>query len=76
MLQGVEVVSIDDRLAQIRNGGGPDDDGDETMEDVEGHGDGSHNRGGSGGAGPDATGGDVRHEGAGARDGGADGGRA
>ena len=47
------------------------------MEDVEGtNPDAEHHRHGSGGAGPDATGGDVREEGQHSRDGGADGGRA
>ena len=56
---------------------GPDQDDDETMEDVDGADeDPSHQRGGSGGAGPDATGGDVREEGEQSREGGADGGRA
>lgn len=77
LLQG-EAVNVSEEIAQVRGGGnGGNDDEDETMEDVEGHGDSSeHHRGGSGGAGPDATGGDVREEGAGAREGGADGGRA
>lgn len=77
LLQG-EDVNVTEEIAQVRSGnGGNDDDQDETMEDVEGHGESSeHHRGGSGGAGPDATGGDVREEGAGAREGGADGGRA
>lgn len=74
LLQGEE-VDVPSEIAQVR--GGDNDDEDETMEDVEGRGDSSeHHRGGSGGAGPDATGGDVREEGAGAREGGADGGRA
>jgi 26S proteasome regulatory subunit N13 len=77
LLQGEE-VNVSEEIAQVRSGGnGGNDDEDETMEDVEGHGDPSeHHRGGSGGAGPDATGGDIREEGAGAREGGADGGRA
>jgi 26S proteasome regulatory subunit N13 len=54
-----------------------DDDDDVTMGDVEGQShDAGHHRGGSGGAGPNATGGDVREEGQEAREGGADGGRA
>ncbi|KAH6678331.1 proteasome complex subunit Rpn13 ubiquitin receptor-domain-containing protein [Halenospora varia] len=74
LLQGEE-VDVPSEIAQVR--GGDNDDEDETMEDVEGRGDSSeHHRGGSGGAGPGATGGDVREEGAGAREGGADGGRA
>jgi 26S proteasome regulatory subunit N13 len=72
LLQG-EDVNVPDEIAQVQGGNGGDDD--QTMEDVEGHGD-EHHRGGSGGAGADATGGDVREEGAGAREGGADGGRA
>jgi 26S proteasome regulatory subunit N13 len=76
LLQGAE-VDVSEEIAQVRSGNDGDNDEDETMEDVEGHGDPSeHHRGGSGGAGPDATGGDVREEGAGAREGGADGGRA
>lgn len=75
LLQGEE-VNVSEEIAQIQDGPGGNDD-DETMEDVEGHGDstGQH-QGGSGGAGPDATGGDIREEGSGAREGGADGGRA
>ncbi|KAH8783959.1 proteasome complex subunit Rpn13 ubiquitin receptor-domain-containing protein [Hyaloscypha finlandica] len=77
LLQGEE-VNVSEEIAQARGGGnGGNEDEDQTMEDVEGHGDPSeHHRGGSGGAGPDATGGDIREEGAGAREGGADGGRA
>jgi 26S proteasome regulatory subunit N13 len=77
LLQG-EDVNVAEEIAQARTeGGGNNDDEDETMEDAEGHGDQSeHHRGGSGGAGPDATGGDIREEGAGSREGGADGGRA
>ncbi|KAF4624835.1 hypothetical protein G7Y89_g13338 [Cudoniella acicularis] len=76
LLQGEE-VDVTQEIAQVRGGNDGNDDEDETMEDVEGHGDPSeHHRGGSGGAGPDATGGDIREEGAGAREGGADGGRA
>ena len=74
LLQGEE-VNVSEEIAQIQDGGNGGDD-DEPMEDVEGHGDSEHHRGGSGGAGPDATGGDIREEGAGAREGGADGGRA
>ena len=56
---------------------GPEGDDDDTMEDVEGQShDATHHHGGSGGAGPDATGGDIREEGHEAREGGADGGRA
>lgn len=76
LLQG-ENVNVTEEMAQIEGGGPGNDDEDETMEDVEGHRDPrEHHRGGSGGAGPDATGGDIREEGAGAREGGADGGRA
>jgi 26S proteasome regulatory subunit N13 len=76
LLQG-DAVNVSEEIAQVRSGDGNNDDEDETMEDAEGHGDSSeHHRGGSGGAGPDATGGDVREEGAGSREGGADGGRA
>lgn len=76
LLQGEE-VNVTEEIAQVRGGNNGNDDGDETMEDVEGHGDAAeHHRGGSGGAGPDATGGDIREEGSGAREGGADGGRA
>ena len=73
LLQGEE-LNVAEEMAQVQSGGNGGDD-DETMEDVEGTGD-EHHQGGSGGAGPDATGGDVREEGAGAREGGADGGRA
>lgn len=76
LLQGDE-VNVSEEIAQVRGGDGNNDDEDETMEDAEGHGDPlEHHRSGSGGAGPDATGGDVREEGAGSREGGADGGRA
>jgi len=76
LLQGEE-VNVSEEIAQVQIGNGGNDDDDETMEDIEGHGDPTeHHRGGSGGAGPDATGGDIREEGAGAREGGADGGRA
>ncbi|KAH8808215.1 proteasome complex subunit Rpn13 ubiquitin receptor-domain-containing protein [Xylogone sp. PMI_703] len=76
LLQGEE-VNVTEEIAQLQGGGSGNDDGDETMEDVEGYGNPEqHHRSGSGGAGPDATGGDVREEGAGAREGGADGGRA
>lgn len=75
LLQG-EDVNVTEEIAQVASGGdGTNDDGDETMEDVEGHGSSEH-QGGTGGAGPGATGGDIREEGAGAREGGADGGRA
>lgn len=77
LLQGEE-INVSEEIAQVRNGNdGNNDDDDQTMEDIEGHGDPSeHHRAGSGGAGPDATGGDVREEGSGSREGGADGGRA
>ena len=76
LLQG-EDIDIQDAMANLPGGGNEGGDDDETMEDVEGtdH-DPNHNRGGSGGAGPDATGGDIREEGQEAREGGADGGRA
>ncbi|QUC18396.1 uncharacterized protein UV8b_02637 [Ustilaginoidea virens] len=79
LLQGEE-VNVSAELASIRNVDDGRDDGnddDEPMEDVEGHRDSHAHRGsGSGGAGPDATGGDVRQEGEEAREGGADGARA
>ncbi|KAJ2907006.1 hypothetical protein MKZ38_008574 [Zalerion maritima] len=82
MLQGEEDIDVNAELAAARNSGNrrdddDDDDDDETMEDVEGHGDRNDpHTGGSGGAGPGATGGDVREEGENAREGGADGARA
>jgi len=76
LLQGEE-VDVANEIANIRDNDPDDEDGDEPMEDVEGarhpH---DHHRGGSGGAGPDATGGDIREEGEEAREGGADGARA
>ncbi|RSM16074.1 hypothetical protein CDV31_004691 [Fusarium ambrosium] len=76
LLQGDE-VDVTREIAAVRNNDDRPDDGDETMEDVEGHRDPHDHRGsGSGGAGPDATGGDVREEGEGSREGGADGARA
>ncbi|KAJ5827142.1 26S proteasome complex ubiquitin receptor subunit Rpn13 [Penicillium robsamsonii] len=76
LLQG-EDVDVEHEIANLprRSSGGDDD---ETMEDVEGtdHDRGRHHSTGSGGAGPDATGGDVREEGQESREGGADGGRA
>ena len=77
LLQGEE-VDVQQEIASVPSGqGGPDGDGDEPMEDVEGTGTGAeHHRGGSGGAGAGATGGDIREEGEGSREGGADGGRA
>ncbi|KAL7629342.1 hypothetical protein AAE478_000862 [Parahypoxylon ruwenzoriense] len=78
LLQG-EDVDVARELASINNNDNDDrrgDDDDEPMEDVEGHGDPDEPHGGSGGAGPGATGGDIREEGEGAREGGADGARA
>jgi 26S proteasome regulatory subunit N13 len=76
LLQGEE-VDVSAAMAQLPSSDRRDDDDDETMEDIEGHGEQqSHNGGGSGGAGPGATGGDIREEGEQAREGGADGGRA
>lgn len=82
LLQGEE-VNVSQELASVRNASNDDTrrdrdpDDDETMEDVEGHRDPhDHRRGGSGGAGPGATGGDFRQEGEEAREGGADGARA
>ncbi|EEH46789.1 uncharacterized protein PADG_02887 [Paracoccidioides brasiliensis Pb18] len=77
LLQGEE-IDVQGAIANLpRNNNGGGGDGDETMEDVEGtdHST-THRRGGSGGAGPDATGGDIREEGQESREGGADGGRA
>lgn len=69
-----EEVDVKEELASVGRGNGDED---ETMEDIEGHGEpGTHHEGSSGGAGPDATGGDVRQEGESSREGGADGGRA
>ncbi|KAB8291119.1 hypothetical protein EYC80_009807 [Monilinia laxa] len=75
LLQGDD-VNVEQEIAQVRGNDGGNDDQDETMEDVEGHGDSSEHQGGSGGAGAGATGGDVREEGASSREAGADGGRA
>ncbi|RMZ91262.1 hypothetical protein DV736_g1483, partial [Chaetothyriales sp. CBS 134916] len=77
MLQG-EDVDVQEELASAPNGDrGPEPDDDETMEDIEGtNHDHTHHPGGSGGPGPDATGGDFREEGEQSREGGADGGRA
>ncbi|POS84253.1 hypothetical protein EPUL_001882, partial [Erysiphe pulchra] len=76
LLQGQD-VNIPAEIAAIKNSGGDNDDEDEPMEDVEGHGNFPiHRDGSSGGAGPGATGGDIRREGASSREGGADGGRA
>ncbi|KAK2795600.1 hypothetical protein FQN50_009706 [Emmonsiellopsis sp. PD_5] len=77
LLQG-EDIDVTEAIANLPRGdGGNGGDDDETMEDVEGA-DRSPDRrgGGSGGAGPDATGGDIREEGEESREGGADGGRA
>ncbi|KAH0548192.1 hypothetical protein GP486_008091 [Trichoglossum hirsutum] len=76
LLQG-EDVDIFTALAAVPQEPYPDPDDDESMEDVEGTGHpGGHHEGGSGGAGPGATGGDIREEGEDAREGGADGARA
>lgn len=75
LLQGEE-VNVTRELAAVRNNNDRHDDEDEAMEDIEGHGHQDHHAGGSGGAGPDATGGDIREEGEGSREGGADGARA
>ena len=77
LLQG-EDIDVQQAIADLpADQDGPDGDDDATMEDVEGQNhDPDHHRGGSGGAGPDATGGDIREEGQEAREGGADGGRA
>ncbi len=77
LLQGEE-IDVQQAIANLpADQHGPDRDDDATMEDVEGQNhDPDHHRGGSGGAGPGATGGDIREEGQEAREGGADGGRA
>jgi hypothetical protein len=81
LLQGEE-VDVQHELSSVANTDSDerrrDNDDDEAMEDVEGHGDRNepHSGGGAGGAGPGATGGDVREEGEGAREGGGDGARA
>jgi len=72
LLQGEE-VDVSEEMSTVRNND-HDDDEDETMEDAENQRPQEHR--GSGGAGPDATGGDVREEGEGSREGGADGARA
>ena len=73
LLQGEEV----DSQQAIQAEGEVDGDDDATMEDVQpSDQDPSHHRAGSGGAGPDATGGDYREEGEESREGGEDGGRA
>lgn len=75
LLQGEE-VNVSRELASVRNNNDRNDDGDETMEDVEGRAPTDRHGSGSGGAGPDATGGDIREEGEDAREGGGDGARA
>lgn len=76
LLQGEE-VNIQSEIIAIKSSSGGNNDEDEPMEDVEGHGNFSkHYDRGNGGAGPGATGGDIRKEGASSREGGADGGRA
>ena len=77
LLQGEE-IDVQQAIASLpADQNGHDGDEDETMEDVEGYShDSDHHPGGSGGAGPGATGGDIREEGHEAREGGADGGRA
>lgn len=78
LLQGEE-VDVNRELSRVQNNTDDSrpDDGDETMEDVEGHGDpNTQHRGSTGGAGADASGGDIRREGEDSREGGADGGRA
>ncbi|KAJ5767208.1 uncharacterized protein N7511_004824 [Penicillium nucicola] len=72
LLQG-EDVDVEHEIANLPRRSSGDDD--ETMEDVDEH-EQPHHGAGSGGAGPDATGGDVREEGQESREGGADGGRA
>jgi len=77
LLQGEE-IDVQEAMANLPSDQNePGGDEDATMEDVEGtnHGP-DHHRGGSGGAGPGATGGDIREEGQESREGGADGGRA
>jgi hypothetical protein len=75
LLQGEE-VNVSRELASVRNNNDRNDDGDETMEDVEGRAPTDRHGSGSGGAGADATGGDIREEGEDAREGGGDGARA
>ncbi|KAH7270107.1 proteasome complex subunit Rpn13 ubiquitin receptor-domain-containing protein [Fusarium redolens] len=76
LLQGEE-VDVAEELSALRNNDNRPDDEDETMEDADTQRAPRDHRGsGSGGAGPDATGGDVREEGEGSREGGADGARA
>ncbi|CAF3549704.1 unnamed protein product, partial [Fusarium graminearum] len=68
-----EEVEVAEEMATVRNDD-QDDDEDEAMEDADNQR--PREQRGSGGAGPDATGGDVREEGEGSREGGADGARA
>ncbi|KAK0392603.1 hypothetical protein NLU13_2098 [Sarocladium strictum] len=76
ILQGEE-VNVKQELERVGGANSRrDDDDDATMEDVEGRRDHHNHPRGSGGAGPDATGGDVREEGEESREGGADGARA
>lgn len=77
LLQGKE-VDVQQQMSELpADGQDDDDDDDEMMEDIEGtNHDLNHHPSGSGGAGPDATGGDIREEGEQSREGGADGGRA
>ncbi|KAG5981667.1 hypothetical protein E4U55_002703 [Claviceps digitariae] len=77
ILQGGE-VNVMLEMGLVPNAGRRrDEDGDEIMEDVdEDVGPQTHQGAGSGGAGPDATGGDVRQEGEESREGGGDGARA
>ena len=80
LLQGDE-VDIRHEMQTLgrsdRHGDGGDGGDDDVMEDVSGNDTApEHHRGGSGGAGPDATGGDSREEGEDSRRGGSDGGRA
>ncbi|KAI9756259.1 MAG: hypothetical protein M4579_003926 [Chaenotheca gracillima] len=76
LIQG-EDVDVSGAISHLNDDDEDGDRDDDVMEDVEGPGGpASHERGGSGGAGADATGGDIREEGEEAREGGADGGRA
>jgi 26S proteasome regulatory subunit N13 len=76
ILQGNEIDGSNEASAE-QYGDDNDDDDDQAMEDVQETTHFlDHNRSGSGGAGPDATGGDVNEEGHESREGGADGGRA
>ncbi|KAI9691833.1 MAG: hypothetical protein M1822_007905 [Bathelium mastoideum] len=76
MLLSGQEVNVQEELQDLhQQGGGRDQDGDDTMEDVQGP-NGDSQGPGSGGAGAGATGGDVRDEGEESREGGADGARA